>query len=191
MLLAVLAGFAFVASPSYGPDADPGAGAAGGGARRLFAVQMVLSNVASIVPLLALGELADWIGVGRALLLVGLIVLGPGGEHPLQGVAVDARRRVRRSGGVVLRRLTGRQLRPHWEGMGGETRWFIGAAQGEPYATPVKATNSAPLCLRVRRSVRTGCGSASNEGWPGAALVCYHNRTVIALSSNRHGGPRT
>lgn len=45
---------------------------------RLFAVQMVLANVASILPLVALGELADLIGVGRALLLVGLAVLGAG-----------------------------------------------------------------------------------------------------------------
>jgi hypothetical protein len=39
---------------------------------------MVLANVSSIVPLVVLGELADSIGVGRVLLLVGLIVVGAG-----------------------------------------------------------------------------------------------------------------
>lgn len=77
MLLAVLAGFAFVAVvvPAQTliqqralPDVRG----------RLFAVQMVVSNLASILPLVALGELADLIGVGRALLLVGLAVLGAG-----------------------------------------------------------------------------------------------------------------
>jgi hypothetical protein len=77
MLLAVLAGFAFVAIivPSQTLIHERALPDVRG---RLFAVQMVLSNVASILPLLALGELADWIGVGRALLLVGLVVLGAG-----------------------------------------------------------------------------------------------------------------
>jgi MFS family permease len=77
MLLAVLAGFAFVAIivPAQTLIQERALPEVRG---RLFAVQMVLSNVASIVPLLALGELADLIGVGRALLLVGLVVLGAG-----------------------------------------------------------------------------------------------------------------
>jgi MFS family permease len=77
MLLAVLAGFAFVAIivPAQTLIQERALPDVRG---RLFAVQMVLSNVASILPLVALGELADWIGVGRALLLVGLVVLGAG-----------------------------------------------------------------------------------------------------------------
>jgi MFS family permease len=77
MLLAVLAGFAFVAIivPAQTLIQERSLPEVRG---RLFSVQMVLSNVASIVPLVALGELADWIGVGRALLLVGLVVLGAG-----------------------------------------------------------------------------------------------------------------
>jgi MFS family permease len=77
MGLAVLAGFAFVAVivPSQTLIQERALPEVRG---RLFAVQMVLSNVASIVPLVALGELADTIGVGRALLLVGLVVLGAG-----------------------------------------------------------------------------------------------------------------
>ena len=77
MLLAVLAGFAFVAVivPAQTliqqralPDVRG----------RLFSVQMVVSNLASILPLVALGELADLIGVGRVLILVGLVVIGAG-----------------------------------------------------------------------------------------------------------------
>jgi MFS family permease len=77
MGLAVLAGFAFVAVivPSQTLIQERALPDVRG---RLFAVQMVLANVASILPLLALGELADLIGVGRALLLVGLIVFGFG-----------------------------------------------------------------------------------------------------------------
>jgi MFS family permease len=77
MALAVLAGFAFVAVivPAQTLIQERSVPDVRG---RLFAVQMVLANVASIVPLVALGELADFIGVGRALLLVGLVVLGSG-----------------------------------------------------------------------------------------------------------------
>jgi MFS family permease len=77
MGLAVLAGFAFVAVivPAQTLIQERALPEVRG---RLFAVQMVLANVASIVPLVALGELADSIGVGRALLLVGLAVLGAG-----------------------------------------------------------------------------------------------------------------
>jgi MFS family permease len=77
MSLAVLAGFAFVAVivPSQTLIQERALPEVRG---RLFAVQMVLANVSSIAPLVALGELADLIGVGRALLLVGLIVLGAG-----------------------------------------------------------------------------------------------------------------
>ena len=77
MGLAVLAGFAFVAVivPAQTLIQERALPEVRG---RLFAVQMVLANVSSIVPLVVLGELADLIGVGRALLLVGLAVLGAG-----------------------------------------------------------------------------------------------------------------
>jgi hypothetical protein len=77
MGLAALAGFAFVAVivPAQTLLQERSQPEVRG---RLFAVQMVLGNVASILPLLLLGELADLIGVGRALLLVGLVVLGAG-----------------------------------------------------------------------------------------------------------------
>ncbi len=77
MLLAVLAGFAFVAVivPAQTLIQERSVPDVRG---RLIAVQMVLANVSSILPLVALGELADLIGVGRALLLVGLVVLGAG-----------------------------------------------------------------------------------------------------------------
>jgi hypothetical protein len=45
---------------------------------RVFAVQLVLSNVVGMIPLLFLGELADLIGVDWTLLLLGLLVLGVG-----------------------------------------------------------------------------------------------------------------
>src|SRR5207248_8417569 len=41
---------------------------------RVFAVQLMLSNFASIVPLLLLGGLADLIGVDRTLLLIGILI---------------------------------------------------------------------------------------------------------------------
>jgi MFS family permease len=77
MLLAVLAGFAFVAIivPSQTLIQERALPEVRG---RLFAVQMVLGNVASVVPLVALGELADGIGVTQALVLVGMVVLGAG-----------------------------------------------------------------------------------------------------------------
>lgn len=77
MSLAVLAGFAFVAVivPAQTLIQERALPEVRG---RLFAVQMVLANVASIAPLVVLGELADLIGVGRVLLLVGLIVVGAG-----------------------------------------------------------------------------------------------------------------
>jgi MFS family permease len=90
MLLAVLAGFAFVAVivPAQTliqqralPDVRG----------RLFSVQMVVSNLASILPLVALGELADLIGVGRVLILVGLVVVGAGvGSMRLSGLDTRA-----------------------------------------------------------------------------------------------------
>jgi MFS family permease len=42
---------------------------------RVFAVQLMLSNFASIVPLLLLGGLADVIGVDRTLTLIGLLIV--------------------------------------------------------------------------------------------------------------------
>ncbi len=42
---------------------------------RVFAVQLMLSNFASIVPLLLLGGLADLIGVDRTLMLIGVLIL--------------------------------------------------------------------------------------------------------------------
>jgi hypothetical protein len=41
---------------------------------RVFAVQLMLSNLASIVPLLLLGGLADLIGVDVTLLLIGALI---------------------------------------------------------------------------------------------------------------------
>jgi MFS family permease len=41
---------------------------------RVFAVQLMLSNFASILPLLLLGGLADLIGVDRTLLLIGILI---------------------------------------------------------------------------------------------------------------------
>src|SRR6266851_7429861 len=45
---------------------------------RVFAVQLMLSNFASIVPLLLLGGLADVIGVDKTLLLIGVLIAGAG-----------------------------------------------------------------------------------------------------------------
>jgi MFS family permease len=45
---------------------------------RVFAVQLMLSNFASIVPLLLLGGLADLIGVDKTLLLIGLLIAWAG-----------------------------------------------------------------------------------------------------------------
>jgi MFS family permease len=41
---------------------------------RVFAVQLMLSNLASIVPLLLLGGLADLIGVDKTLVLIGVLI---------------------------------------------------------------------------------------------------------------------
>jgi predicted MFS family arabinose efflux permease len=77
MLLAILAGFAFVAIvvPSQTLIQERALPDVRG---RLFAVQMVLGNVASVLPLVALSELADLIGVTEALLLAGGLVFGAG-----------------------------------------------------------------------------------------------------------------
>ncbi|HYU19212.1 MAG TPA: MFS transporter [Chloroflexota bacterium] len=45
---------------------------------RVFAVQLVMSNVVGVAPLLFLGELADLAGVDWTLLVLGLLVLGAG-----------------------------------------------------------------------------------------------------------------
>ncbi|WP_241359664.1 hypothetical protein, partial [Escherichia coli] len=42
---------------------------------RVFAVQLVLSNLVSIVPLVGLGGLADLIGVARTFVLLGMAIL--------------------------------------------------------------------------------------------------------------------
>jgi hypothetical protein len=42
---------------------------------RVFAAQTVLSNLASIVPLLLAGALADWLGVSPVLIAVAVAVL--------------------------------------------------------------------------------------------------------------------
>src|SRR5437016_11620283 len=42
---------------------------------RVFAVQLMLSNFASIVPLLLLGGLADVIGADKTLLLIGILIV--------------------------------------------------------------------------------------------------------------------
>jgi MFS family permease len=46
---------------------------------RVFAVQLMLSNFASIVPLLLLGGLADVMGVDKTLVLIGLLIAVAGG----------------------------------------------------------------------------------------------------------------
>jgi MFS family permease len=46
---------------------------------RVFAVQLMLSNLASVVPLLLLGGLADVIGVDKTLMLIGLLIVSAGG----------------------------------------------------------------------------------------------------------------
>ena len=73
MLLALIAGFGFVAimvpAQTFLQERAP-VGLRG----RVFAVQLMLSNFASIVPLLLLGGLADLIGVDSTLLLIGVLI---------------------------------------------------------------------------------------------------------------------
>jgi MFS family permease len=73
MFLALIAGFGFVAimvpAQTFLQERAP-VELRG----RVFAVQLMLSNLASIVPLLLLGGLADLIGVDRTLLLIGLLI---------------------------------------------------------------------------------------------------------------------
>ena len=73
MLLALVAGFGFVAimvpSQTFLQERAPVVLRG-----RVFAVQLMLSNFASIIPLLLLGGLADLIGVDRTLLLIGLLI---------------------------------------------------------------------------------------------------------------------
>jgi MFS family permease len=73
MVLALIAGFGFVSimvpAQTYlqerAPDDLRG---------RVFAVQLMLSNFASIVPLLLLGGIADLIGVDKTLVLIGVLI---------------------------------------------------------------------------------------------------------------------
>jgi len=73
MLLALIAGFGFVAimvpAQTFLQERAP-VELRG----RVFAVQLMLSNFASILPLLLLGGLADLIGVDRTLLLIGVLI---------------------------------------------------------------------------------------------------------------------
>ena len=73
MLLALIAGFGFVAimvpAQTFLQERAP-VKLRG----RVFAVQLMLSNFASILPLLLLGGLADLIGVDRTLLLIGVLI---------------------------------------------------------------------------------------------------------------------
>jgi MFS family permease len=73
MLLALIAGFGFVAimvpAQTFLQERAP-VDLRG----RVFAVQLMLSNLASIVPLLLLGGLADLIGVDKTLVLIGLLI---------------------------------------------------------------------------------------------------------------------
>lgn len=73
MALALIAGFGFVAimvpSQTFLQERAP-VELRG----RVFAVQLMLSNFASIVPLLLLGGLADVIGVDKTLLLIGVLI---------------------------------------------------------------------------------------------------------------------
>ena len=77
MALALVAGFGFVAImvPSQTLLQERAPVELRG---RVFAVQLMLSNFASIVPLLLLGGLADVIGVDRTLLLIGVLICGAG-----------------------------------------------------------------------------------------------------------------
>lgn len=73
MALALVAGFGFVAvmvpTQTYLQEQAP-AMLRG----RVFAVQQMLANLASILPLLVLGGLADLIGADRTLLLIGALI---------------------------------------------------------------------------------------------------------------------
>jgi MFS family permease len=73
MALALIAGFGFVAimvpAQTFLQECAP-VELRG----RVFAVQLMLSNFASIVPLLLLGGLADLIGVDQTLLLIGILI---------------------------------------------------------------------------------------------------------------------
>jgi MFS family permease len=73
MFLALIAGFGFVAimvpAQTFLQERAP-VELRG----RVFAVQLMLSNLASIVPLLLLGGLADVIGVDKTLLLIGVLI---------------------------------------------------------------------------------------------------------------------
>jgi hypothetical protein len=75
MLTTLIAGVAFVAiivaSQTIIQERVPSAVRG-----RVFAVQLMLSNVVSILPLVGLGGLADVIGVGRTLVLLGFAILG-------------------------------------------------------------------------------------------------------------------
>src|SRR5205814_3704143 len=77
MSLALLAGFGFVAimvpSQTFLQERAP-VELRG----RVFAVQLMLSNFASIVPLLLLGGLADVICVDKTLLLIGILIATAG-----------------------------------------------------------------------------------------------------------------
>jgi hypothetical protein len=78
MGLALIAGFGFVSImvPSQTLLQERAPVALRG---RVFAVQLMLSNFASIVPLVLLGGLADLIGVDKTLLLIGLLIGVAGG----------------------------------------------------------------------------------------------------------------
>src|SRR5207245_6446761 len=73
MGLALIAGFGFVAimvpSQTFLQERAP-VELRG----RVFAVQLMLSNFASVVPLLLLGGLADLIGVDETLVLIGVLI---------------------------------------------------------------------------------------------------------------------
>ena len=95
MLLALIAGLGFVAimvpTQTYLQERAP-AELRG----RVFAVQLMLSNFASIVPLLLLGGLADLMGVDKTLILIGVLILIAGRAQRAHrpGRAALARRRV-------------------------------------------------------------------------------------------------
>jgi MFS family permease len=100
MALALIAGFGFVAimvpAQTFLQERAP-VELRG----RVFAVQLMLSNFASIVPLLLLGGLADVIGVDTTLLLIGLLIAVAGtislriapGEVPWRQVRAERSRR--------------------------------------------------------------------------------------------------
>ena len=79
---------------------------------RVFAVQLMLSNFASIVPLLLLGGLADLIGVDKTLVLIGVLIALAGGDQRAHRARCGAlARRASRPTSLERRAVAGYTLR--------------------------------------------------------------------------------